>query len=71
MSFLKFMSSPAGRILRVVAGIALLAWAIIAGGWVWVLGAFGAVFIAAGVFDFCPLALLFGQPMAGAKLRAL
>ncbi|SNU00864.1 Protein of unknown function [Ruaniaceae bacterium KH17] len=71
MSFLKFMSSPAGRIGRAAVGAGLLAWAIVAGGWVWVLGALGVVFIAAGALDFCPLALLFGKPMAGAKLRAL
>lgn len=71
MAFFKFMSTPTGRTLRAVAGIALLVWAIIAGGWVWILGALGALLLAAGTFDFCPLAALAGKPISGAKLRAL
>ncbi len=45
------------RILRVIAGIALLAWAALGGPiWAWI----GVVPLATGVMKFCPAYYLFG-----------
>ncbi len=71
MGLLKFMSSPAGRTVRAVVGVAAIGGGIALGGWGYLLVAVGVVFVAAGVFDFCPLALAFGKPMAGSKLREM
>ncbi len=70
--FVSFMAALSGRLVRIVAGIALLAWAA--------LGLHGATAIAvavvaliplvAGVFDFCVFAPLFGAPLSGPKIRA-
>ena len=69
--FSKSMASPAGRIIRIVAGIVLI-----------VLGYFmhntagivvavvGLVPLVAGIFDFCVFAALFGNPMSGGKILA-
>ncbi len=67
-----FLASGNGRIVRVVAGFALI-----------VLGLFGmhsalgtaiavvgAVPFVAGLFDFCVFAPLFGLPLSGQKIRA-
>ena len=67
-----FLASPAGRIIRIVAGIALIIWGL------WGLGStagmvvaiVGLVPLAAGLFDFCVFAPLFGAPLSGAKIRA-
>ena len=70
--FVKFMSSPAGRITRIVAGILLVAWGLLgihgAGGIV--VAVVGLVPLVAGLFDFCVFAPLFGAPMSGPKIRA-
>ncbi len=76
MGFASFMSSAAGRIARVVAGLAL-----IAGGSALyltannttlgiILAVVGLVPLLAGIFDFCVFAPLFGAPLSGAKVRA-
>jgi hypothetical protein len=76
MAFASFMSSAAGRILRVIAGLALI------GGGVFlivseslvtlgiILAAVGVVPLAAGLADVCLFAPLFGAPFSGAKVRA-
>jgi hypothetical protein len=76
MAFASFMSSAAGRILRVIAGLALI------GGGVFlivseslvtlgiILAAVGVVPLFAGLADVCILAPLFGAPFSGAKVRA-
>jgi hypothetical protein len=70
-AFFRFMASPAGRLLRIVAGVILivagLVWIHGAGGWI--LAVIGLVPLAAGVFDWCVMALLFGLPFAGERLR--
>ena len=70
--FVKFMSSTTGRIVRAVAGIALIAWGLLGlGGTIGIIVAVvGAVPLLAGVFDFCLIAALFGVPLSGAKVRA-
>jgi len=64
MGFAKFMSSLAGRLLRIVAGIALALVGLLVvqdiGGII--LAVVGAVVLAAGVFNFCIFAPLFGGP---------
>ena len=70
--FVKFMASTAGRILRIVAGIALILWGLMGlGGTVGIVVAVvGAVPLVAGLFDFCIFAPLFGAPLSGPKIRS-
>jgi len=70
--FVSFMASAPGRIVRIVAGIILIAW-----GWLGLGGVAGTIVaiigllpLVAGVFDFCVFAPLFGNPLRGAKIRA-
>ena len=66
-----FLASTAGRITRIVAGMILtgLGLALVGGTWGYVLAVVGLVPLAAGVFDFCVFAPLFGLPFLGAQLR--
>jgi hypothetical protein len=67
-----FLASPAGRIVRIAAGAALVLWGV--------LGLYGAAIVLitvvalvpllAGLFDFCVFAPLFGAPLSGPKIRA-
>ena len=71
--FISFMASRNGRNVRIVAGVVLV-----------ILGFFvidntttgiivmliGLVPLAAGIFDFCVLAPLFGAPFKGSEIRA-
>ena len=72
--FSTFMASPAGRIIRIVAGLVLIALGLLVvhntvGTIVLVL--VGVLPLLAGIFDFCVFAPLFGNPMSGAKIRAV
>lgn len=72
MAFAKFMASSTGRILRIVAGIALIAVGLLvvkdtAG---IILAIVGVVPLLAGLLDFCIFAPLFGQPFRGPAIRA-
>ena len=69
MAIIQFLASTPGRWTRVIVGLILVAFAIGLGGWWWLLGVLGAVFIAAGAFDFCLLAPLAGKPLKGSELR--
>ena len=70
--FVSFLASPAGRIVRVLAGIALLV------GGLWGIGStagmvvavIGLVPLVAGLLDFCVFAPLFGAPLSGPRIRA-
>lgn len=72
MAFAKFMASGTGRILRIVAGIAL----IVVGLFVVkdtagiILAIVGVAPLLAGLLDFCIFAPLFGQPFSGPAIRA-
>ncbi len=70
--FVKFMSSTAGRIARILAGIALIALGllVIHGTAGIVLAIIGIVPLAAGLFDFCIFAPLLGSPMSGKQVRS-
>lgn len=67
MFLIKFLGSTAGRFVRAIAGVILLAVSISASN-VW-LALIGAVIAAAGLFDFCIFAPLFKKPFSGKKLR--
>jgi hypothetical protein len=64
MGFARFMSSLAGRLLRIVAGIALIiiGLAVVHGTGGIILAVVGLVVLAAGTFNFCIFAPLFGGP---------
>jgi hypothetical protein len=50
------------RILRIVAGLALIAWALMGGPmWAWI----GVVPLATGLINFCPLYTLIGVNTSG------
>jgi predicted cobalt transporter CbtA len=64
MGFARFMSSLAGRLLRIVAGIALIiiGLAVVHGTGGIILAIVGLVPLVAGLFNFCVFAPLFGGP---------
>ena len=65
MPFLRFMSGPAGRAIRIAGGLALVTGGLAAGGHWRFLSAFGTLPLATGVFDLCPIALLRRLPIGG------
>jgi hypothetical protein len=69
---ISFLASPAGRITRVVAGAALVAWGLLGLSGVTgiVVAIVGLVPLLAVLFDFCVFAPLFGAPLSGARIRA-
>lgn len=69
--FCTFMASGTGRIVRIVAGIALIlvGLMVMKGTWGIVVAVVGLVPLVAGLFDFCVFAPLFGCPMSGPKIR--
>jgi hypothetical protein len=72
MAFSKFMASGTGRLLRIVAGIALILIGLLvvkdtAG---IILAVVGVAPLLAGLLDFCIFAPLFGQPFSGPAIRA-
>jgi hypothetical protein len=70
-AFGQFMASTAGRLTRVVIGIGLIVVGLLIGGvGGWVLAAFGAVLVAAGVFDFCVITGLIDNIWPGREVRA-
>ena len=71
-AFTSFMASTPGRIVRIVAGIVLIAWGLLGLGGTTglIVAVVGALPLLAGVFDFCVFAPLFGGPLSGAKIRA-
>jgi hypothetical protein len=70
MGFSKFMASPAGRVVRVIAGVALImVGALLGGGW-WAVAVIGLVPLAAWALDVCLFNVLFGRPLSGKAVRA-
>jgi hypothetical protein len=67
-----FLASGTGRIVRIVAGLALIAWGAfgVHGAAGVALAAVGAVPLVAGLFDFCVFAPLFRMPLSGQKIRS-
>jgi len=70
--FVSFMASGAGRITRIIAGIALIVLGlfVVEGTGGIILAVVGLLPLAAGVFDFCVFAPLFGNPFSGDKIRS-
>lgn len=67
-----FLASGAGRAVRIIAGLIIIAlgiWAVESTLWTWVLIIIGLVPLAAGLFDFCVFAPLFSLPFQGNDLR--
>jgi hypothetical protein len=70
-AFFSFMASSAGRIARIVAGLALILVGLLVlqdtvG---YILAIIGLVPLLAGLFDRCVFAPLFGLPFVGPRLR--
>ncbi len=70
-AFARFINSTAGRVVRVVAGVGLLAWAYTQRGSALgvALMLLGLVPLAAGAFDWCLISALLGGPLSGARIR--
>jgi hypothetical protein len=70
--FVGFMASTTGRLVRMVAGIALIAVGLIAVGGTGgtIIAVVGLVPLLAGLLDVCLFAPLFGNPLSGPKIRA-
>ena len=70
--FVKFMASSTGRIVRIAAGLALIAWGLagLRGTTGTIVAVVGLVPLLAGLFDFCVFAPLFRNPMSGRQIRA-
>ena len=71
MALIKFLASTNGRIVRAVAGIALIVVGLLViGGTAGIIVAvIGVAPLAAGVFDFCIFAPLFKLPLMGKQIR--
>lgn len=68
-AIVNFMSSTAGRLVRVVAGIGLIAWGLFGGGGN-VVAAVGALPLLTGILDICLFGPVFGMPLSGGAVRA-
>ncbi len=69
--FVTFMASSAGRAARIIAGIALILIGLLVVKETTgiVIAVIGILPLAAGSFDFCVFAPLFGAPLSGPKIR--
>jgi hypothetical protein len=69
--FFSFIAGPAGRLIRGLAGLALILIGLflVRGTGGWIVAIVGLVPLLAGVFDFCVFAPLFGLPFVGPRLR--
>ena len=71
MEFARFMSTNIGRLLRIVAGLALIGiglW-VVGGTWGIVLVIVGLVPLLAGLINVCVFAPLFGGPFQAKDIR--
>ncbi len=72
-TLIHFMASSAGRIVRIAAGVALIALGLLVmkdtGGII--VAVVGLLPLLAGIFDFCVFAPLAGFPLSGRKIRSL
>jgi len=69
MAILRFLGSQPGRIVRIVAGVALITNGLRLGGAWRALMVVGLLPLAAGVFDLCVLGPLFRLPLVGPRFR--
>lgn len=72
MPFARFMATAAGRLIRIIAGAALIYAGLFLVGGVGgiVLAVVGLVPVAAGVFNFCGISELIGAPFWGRDTHA-
>lgn len=68
IAVLTAVSSPAGRWARIIAGPAIVAGGILAGGWALALIPVGMLMLATGVLNLCPAGLFLGRPVKGDEL---
>jgi hypothetical protein len=72
-SFARFINSKSGRVTRIIAGAALLAWGVThldqSSGIIFII--LGVVPLAAGSLDLCLISPLLGGPIAGGKVRSM
>ncbi len=68
---IKFLASKTGRIIRVLAGVALVVWGLLglSGTAGIIVAVIGLVPLLAGLFDVCVFAPLFGNPFKGPEIR--
>jgi hypothetical protein len=70
-TFARFVNSPSGRLARLVAGIACIAWGYAqrdsARGLIFIV--VGLVPLAAGAFDLCLISAILGGPISGSVVR--
>jgi hypothetical protein len=72
LKFAKFMAKPLGRIIRIVAGAAIIWWgSTMGGGAGYVVMALGTIPVLAGIFDLCMIAPFIGVPFKGKDILAL
>lgn len=71
MTFIKFMTSPQGRLIRIIMGIVLMSVGlfIVKGTPGIILAVVALVPIAGGVLDFCMVGLVLGYPFSGKNAR--
>jgi len=71
MALINFLASTTGRIVRIIAGIVLIAVGllVVQGTGGIVLAVVGLVPLLAGVVDVCVFAPLFGAPFSGKAIR--
>lgn len=69
MAILRFLGSQPGRIVRIVAGVALITNGLLLGGAWRALMVAGLLPLVAGVFDLCILGPLFRLPLVGPRFR--
>lgn len=73
MAIAKFMASPLGRGVRILAGVLLIAWGLGLFGAVdqttgIIIAVVGLVPLLAGVFNVCLIAPILGAPFSGSKV---
>ena len=68
--FAQFINTPTGRIVRILAGLGLIAWGYLqradSAGMLLIVG--GLVPLAAGVFNLCFISAMLGGPISGARI---
>ena len=72
MQFVKFMTSSAGRVARIVLGAVIIALGqlVVQGTPGTIMTVVGLIPIAGGIFDFCVIGAILGSPFKGAEARA-
>lgn len=70
-TFVSFMATPTGRIIRVVAGVGLMAWGLLEMGGIngYIVAGVGALPLLTGAFNICIFGPLLGSPLSGSKVR--